>query len=96
MPTVKGKECESPTCSNDGEKTYSGPHGNTLKLCERCYYRVVTPDTPPASNTTIWPSDLRQITQPQDRDTISGASRVDFKTDETRTVGVSPNPSFKQ
>lgn len=35
------KKCERPTCTAVSTKTYRGEHGNTLRLCERCYYNLV-------------------------------------------------------
>lgn len=37
-------DCEKPRCSRTAEKTYRGSDGNTLHLCEKCYYRLVTTD----------------------------------------------------
>ena len=34
-------DCGRPTCKRPPEKTYTGPHGNRIKLCKKCYYNAV-------------------------------------------------------
>lgn len=40
------QKCEKPGCERDAEKTYSGAGGNSLRLCEEHYYRLVASDSP--------------------------------------------------
>lgn len=39
---INETSCQHPSCENDSEETYTGPHGNALRLCERHYYNAVT------------------------------------------------------
>ena len=34
-------DCGRPTCIREPQKTYRGPNGNTIRLCENCYYNAV-------------------------------------------------------
>jgi len=58
------RTCDKPSCTDQGDRTYVGPHGNTLDLCDGHYYDAVvsgnsngdTPDvdpTPPATSRRI-------------------------------------------
>lgn len=40
-PLSAGK-CQKPNCSNPASRTYRDGKGNTLSLCDRHYYRLVT------------------------------------------------------
>lgn len=35
-------ECQQPHCTDDAEETYHGPNDNTLRLCEKHYYTLVS------------------------------------------------------
>ena len=35
-------QCDHPNCSNDAIKTYSDGNGNSLDLCNRHYYELVS------------------------------------------------------
>jgi hypothetical protein len=35
-------QCQKPGCSGPPANTYDGPHGNTLRVCEKHYYQLVT------------------------------------------------------
>lgn len=34
--------CAKPTCRMPPSKTYEGPNGNTIEVCRKCYWRLVT------------------------------------------------------
>lgn len=58
MPTavvhaIMQAECQKPGCSNVSLNTYTGPHGNELQLCDRCYYEHVTGGTVPTFDTGV-------------------------------------------
>ena len=42
MPHLPNGECQKPTCSETAKQTYRDPNGNTLRLCEKHYYELVT------------------------------------------------------
>lgn len=49
-----GTQCQKPTCTKEASDTYRGENGNSLHLCERHYYNLVsksngTDDTVPLS-----------------------------------------------
>jgi len=35
-------DCQNPNCTRDATETYRGGNGNTLRLCERHYYQIVS------------------------------------------------------
>lgn len=35
-------ECKNPNCNGLGENTYRGKHGNSVKVCDKHYYKLVT------------------------------------------------------
>ena len=39
---ISETNCQHPSCIDDADETYTGPHGNALQLCERHYYNAVT------------------------------------------------------
>jgi len=41
MTALGQQSCQRPPCPNVAQRTYTGPHGNELKLCESCYYNMV-------------------------------------------------------
>lgn len=41
------QHCAKPTCTSPPTETYTGKHGNEVRLCRDCYYRLVT-RRPPA------------------------------------------------
>lgn len=36
-----GTECQKPGCDSEGENTYRGENGNSLRLCDTHYYAIV-------------------------------------------------------
>lgn len=34
--------CQKPACSGPRANTYDGPHGNTIRVCDKHYYQLVT------------------------------------------------------
>ena len=48
IPGVTQPDCEKPHCSSVSAKTYTGPNGNELRLCEACYYSLVTEHSTPS------------------------------------------------
>lgn len=39
---IGDSDCQHPHCTADGEESYSGPNGNTLSVCEKHYWKLVT------------------------------------------------------
>ena len=39
---IGNKDCQKPGCNKKAEHTYIGKQDNTLKLCERHYYNLVS------------------------------------------------------
>lgn len=35
-------DCQNPHCTTESDSTYKDEHGNTLDLCERHYYELVS------------------------------------------------------
>lgn len=63
--TVYQPECDKPGCTAKAEKEYTGKHDNTLSLCERHYYRLVSGDssTPSILNPTVTNPSIDTITR---------------------------------
>lgn len=42
MVSIDQRDCDKPGCSQGGQRTYKGKHGNTLHLCRKHYYALVS------------------------------------------------------
>ena len=73
--TAQNTGCQHPQCNLASEKTYRGRNGNSLKLCEKHYYNLVSGKTSgswsvtnpdyDAAGVPFWDSGIRceEITQ---------------------------------
>jgi len=39
---VRTMDCQNPSCTDDASEHYRDEHGNSVRVCERHYYRLVT------------------------------------------------------
>ena len=55
-------DCDKPTCEASGDRTYRGENGNSLSVCDSCYWELVTGSKP--NNASLSPG-LPVIQEPQ-------------------------------
>lgn len=43
MDFAQREQCDNPDCTRtDRSNTYSGPNGNRLQVCDKCYWNLIT------------------------------------------------------